>query len=247
MNTIKKINTLLFLFITLISFSQNIITDRPDQIKDSSTVSFKSLQIEMGILLLRSNGIQSNAYPSVLWRYGVSEKFEVRLLTQFETNKTLNSSLKNGGISDLQIGAKIQLFKKENVNTEIAFLSHLIIPTAKREITNDKLGTINKLSISHSVSEKVSVGYNVGYDYFEKEKGNLTYSLSFGFSLSEKLNFYLESFGGFNEFKKHLASFDTGFTYLSTNNLQFDISYGTGLNYGMTYFSTGFSWNMKRN
>ena len=112
MNTIKKINTLLFLFITLISFSQNIITDRPDQTESSSTVSFKSLQIEMGILLLRSNGIQSNAYPSVLWRYGVSEKFEVRLLTQFETNKTLNSSLKNGGISDLQIGAKIQLFKK---------------------------------------------------------------------------------------------------------------------------------------
>lgn len=246
-NTMKKISTIIFLFITTISFSQNIITDRPDQTESSSVVSFKSLQIEAGVLFLRSEGVQLNTYPSVLWRYGLSEKFEIRVLTQFETKEVLNSTWKESGISDLQIGTKIQLFKKENVNTQIAFVSHLIIPTAKRELTNDKIGTINKLSISHSISEKIGVGYNIGYDYFGTGNGNLTYSLAFGFSLSEKLSFYLEPFGQFGEFKNHLASFDTGFTFLSTTNLQFDISYGTSLNYGMNYFSTGVSWNINRN
>jgi len=126
------------------------------------------------------------------------------------------------------------------VRHKIAFLSHLIVPTAKRELTNDKVGTINKLSISHAISEKIGLGYNVGYDYFGNGSGNLTYSIAIGVSLSDKIGFY----GEFTEFESHLASFDTGFTYLLKDNFQLDISYGTELNYGMNYFSTGFSWNI---
>ena len=238
----KKINTLLLLFTIGTISAQKIITDRPDQTESSSTIPLKSLQVEAGMLFQKSGGVQANAYPSVLWRYGITEKFELRLLTQYETNKI--NAVKNSGISDLQIGTKIQLFKKENVNTEIAFLSHLIIPTAKKALTNNKLGIINKLSISHSISEKIGVGYNVGYDNFGTGSGNLTYSVALGMSLSEKIGFYIEPFGEFTEFENHLASFDTGFTYLVNNNLQLDVSYGTGLNYGMNYFSTGFSWNI---
>lgn len=244
MKLFKKINTLLLFFAIGTISAQQIITDRPDQTESSSTIPLKSLQIEAGALFQRGGGAQANAYPSVLWRYGVTEKFELRLLTQFETNKSLNSSLKYNGISDLQIGTKIQLFKKENVNTEIAFLSHLILPTAKRELTNDKVGTINKLSISHALSEKIGIGYNVGYDYFGNGSGNLTYSVAIGVSLSDTIGFYVEPYGEFTEFESHLASFDTGFTYLLKDNFQLDISYGTGLNYGMNYFSTGFSWNI---
>jgi hypothetical protein len=240
----KKINAFLIFFAIGNISAQTIITDRPDQTESSSTIPVKSLQIEAGALFQRGDGIQANAYPSVLWRYGITKKIELRLLTQFETNKLLNTSLRNNGISDLQIGTKIQLFKKENVNTEIAFLSHLILPTAKRELTNDKVGTINKLSISHAISEKIGLGYNVGYDYFGNGSGNITYSVAIGVSLSDTIGFYVEPYGEFTEFESHLASFDTGFTYLLKDNFQLDISYGTGLNYGMNYFSTGFSWNI---
>ena len=111
-------------------------------------------------------------------------------------------------------------------------------------MTNDKVGTINKLSISHAISEKIGFGYNVGYDYFGTGSGNLTYSVALGISLSDKIGFYVEPYDEFTEFENHLASFDTGFTYLLKDNFQLDISYGTGLNYGMNYFSTGFSWNI---
>ncbi len=242
MNLLKRICTLILLFTIGTVSAQQIITDRPDQTEASSIVPLKSFQIEAGVLFQRSGGIQANSYPSILWRYGISETFELRLLTEYETNKMVNTSLKNSGISDIQIGTKIQLFQKEGVNTEIAFLSHLIIPSAKDGITNGELGTINKLSISHSISEKVGIGYNVGYDYFGIGSGSLTYSLALGFSLTEKWGFYIEPFGEFVNFDNHFASFDTGFTYLANNNLQLDISYGTGLNYEMNYFSTGFSW-----
>ena len=242
MNLLKRICTLSLLFTMGIVSAQQIVTDRPDQTEASSIVPFKSFQIEAGVLFQRSGGIQANTYPSILWRYGISKTFELRLLTEYETNKMVNSSLQNNGISDLQIGTKIQLFKKEDVNTEIAFLSHLIIPSAKDGITNGDLGTINKLSISHSISESVGIGYNVGYDYFGTGSGSLTYSLALGFSLSDKWSFYVEPYGEFVNFDNHFSSFDTGFAYLVHNNLQLDISYGTGLNYDMNYFSTGFSW-----
>jgi len=245
MSISKKVNALIIFFAIGTISAQEIITDRPDQTESSSTIPLKTLQIEAGALFQRSARIQANAYPSILWRYGVAKNVELRLQAQFETNKAIQNSLKNSGISDLQIGTKIQLFKKENVNTEIAFLSHLILPTAKRELTSDKLGTINKLSISHAISEKFGFAYNVGYDYFGIGSGNLTYSIAFGVSLSEKTGFYVESYGEFVDFKNPLVSFDTGFTYLLKDNLQLDISYGMGLNYTMNYFSTGFSWSIK--
>ncbi len=244
MNLSKPINILLFFFTIGTLSAQEIITDRPDQTESSSTVPLKSLQIEAGIFFQRDNRTQANAYPSILWRYGIAANFELRLLTQFEINKPLNSSILNSGISDLQIGAKIQLFKRENVNTEIAFLSHILLPTAKSQITNSKFGIINKIAVSHSLTEKIGLGYNIGYDYFGTGSGNLTYSIALNVSLSDKISFYFEPYGEFSEYKNHFASFDTGFTYLLKDNLQFDISYGTGFNYTMSYFSTGFSWNI---
>ena len=40
----------------------------------------------------------------------------------------------------------------------------------------------------------------------------------------------------------HLASFDAGLTLLSSDQWQWDISYGTGINHRMNYTAVGFSW-----
>ena len=126
MNSLKKICTLVLLFSIGTISAQQIITDRPDQTEASSIVPLHSLQIEAGVLFQKSGKIQANTHPSILWRYGISKIFELRLLTEYETTRLNRSSQINNGVSDLQIGTKIQLFKKEDVNTEIAFLSHVV-------------------------------------------------------------------------------------------------------------------------
>lgn len=65
-------------------------------------------------------------------------------------------------MSDLQLGTKIQLLKKEHINTEIAFITHVLFPTGSKSFTNDKLGTINKLSISHSLSNHLNCRVQCG-------------------------------------------------------------------------------------
>jgi hypothetical protein len=241
------------LFITLVNYSiyaQTIVTDRPDQTESSSTVPKGSFQIESGVLFVssKSEGIsmRETLAPSTLLRYGITNGIEIRLVNQFESIKNKTTSEKANGISDLEIGTKFQILQKDGVNTEIAFVSHLILPTGSKELTIDNFGTINKLSISHAISDKVGIGYNVGYDYFGVGKGNFTYSLALAIGLTSKLGIYLEPYGGILEFKNHEANFDAGFTYLVKDNFQLDASFGTGLNHTMNFFVIGASINISK-
>ena len=244
----KYIFTLAFTFYSCFVTAQSINTDRPDQTESSSTVPKGSFQIETGVLL----GFTDNddiserqlLLPSTLFRIAITEGMELRVLNQFESNKNKTFDETFSGFSDLEVGTKVQLFKKEDVNTEIAILSHLIIPSGSKDLTIDEFGTINKLSISHSISESVGMGYNVGYNYFGAGRGDLTYSLALGFGITDKLGLYIEPYGDLVEFEEHVSSFDAGFTYLIKDNFQFDFSFGTGINHTMNYLSLGCSLNI---
>lgn len=242
----KKIIVILFIFFNGWSFAQNIGIN-PLQTTVSSTVEKGSLLIEMGLMAqtLEDNAINAFAGPSTLLRYGIIKGFELRIFNQFESYKIeySNDQEKLSGLSDLELGIKVQLFKKEGVNTQIAFLSHAIIPTAKDELSNEKIGTINKLSISHGLSESIRLGYNIGYSYVNQIH-NLTYSAALCFALGENLGFYLEPYGVYGERGFFQSYFDGGITYLASNNFQLDVSYGAGLNNDLQFFHAGFRWNI---
>ncbi|WP_195715205.1 transporter [Ancylomarina sp. 16SWW S1-10-2] len=244
----KKIYTLVLIILALNLGikAQTIVTDRPDQTESSVTVPLKSLQIESGILVgNEGNGdIKQLLIPSTLLRYGLSKNIELRFVQQFENLKNELTSEDNFGISDLEIGAKIQLFQKEDVNTEIAFLTHVILPTGSNNLSGDKFGTINKLAISHVINDNLGLGYNVGYDNMGEGEGDLTYSTALGIGLGGKFGTYVELYGEYAEFSSWGTNFDSGLTYLVKDNLQLDASFGLGLNHDMYYFSLGFSWNI---
>jgi len=240
--------------IALLSFfihgnlTAQIITDRPDQTESSSTVGKGNLQIESGILIGFEGEAQTSnrqiLAPTNLFRLGIFKSIEIRLLSQYEILKSDNLNI--DGISDLEIGTKIQILKSAKNITEIAFLSHLIMPTGSTELNSDKFGTINKISISHEVIENIAIGYNLGYNNFGQGKGDLTYSLALGFGINDKVGVYIEPYGEIVEFDDYVSNFDAGLTYLANENIQFDFSFGTGLNNKMNYISIGFSWLIEK-
>lgn len=248
MKNFKGVLVCLFFIVSYATHGQKIVTDRPDQTESSSTVPKKSLQIESGMLLKFAEegdiSLREIAIPTTLFRYGISKSIEIRVVNQYVNIKEKNSSNEISGISDLEVGAKIQLFNKESSKTKIAFLSHVILPTGTKEVSFDKLGTINKLSISHDLTDNLGLGYNLGYSYFGYENGFLTYSLVLGIAVSERVGMYIEPYGSVGIFDEHLANFDGGITYLVKDNFQLDFSFGTGINYTMNYLSAGFSWNI---
>ncbi len=218
-----------------------LITDRPDQTESSSTVGKQNLQIESGILVgFEGDGQFSTRQvlaPTNLFRYGLTKGIELRFLSQFESFKFQDQVVQ--GISDIEIGAKFQIFQKEGSATEIAFISHLLIPTGSTELSNDDFGTINKLAVSHEINETMGLGYNIGYDYLGAGSGNLTYSLVLGVGVNEKVGIYIEPYGELVDLEDFLQYFDAGLTYLAKENLQFDLSFGTGINHKMNYISLG--------
>jgi len=244
----QKIVLFFLLFVNYSTYGQELITDRPDQTESSSTVPRKTLQIESGLLLGFAEGedisLREILAPTTLFRYGVTKGFEIRMVHQLISIKNKKTSEDFTGIGDLEVGAKIQIFQKDGVNTEIAFLSHLLLPTGTEEVSIDNYGTINKLSISHELTDNIGIAYNLGYNYFGIDDGFFTYSLVFGIGITEKAGIYLETYGNVGILDEYLANFDTGFTYLLKENFQLDFSFGTGINYKMNYISAGFSWNI---
>ena len=233
-----------FFILSIAINAQTIVTDRPDQTESSSTIPSGSIQIETGILLDEiGNCSEKELYiPNTLFRIGLTEKIELRILNQIIHK--INTGQSNSGINDIEFGAKIQLLKKENISTEIAFLSHLIIPTASNIFSLKEIGVINKLCFSQETNSKIGIGYNIGYNYFENNNDDFTYSLVFGYTLTNKINVFVEPYGEITEFEDHLSNINMGLTYLLADNMQLDYSFGTGINHNFNFMSIGFSINI---
>lgn len=244
-----KHNTIIIvvLFLTSCSLTAQINTDRPDQTESSSTVPKGALQVETGFQLnytaVDEVSIKTTATPNNLFRYGITKGFELRMVSQYESFSVFDFT--ESGISDLEIGFKAQLFKKENSNTEVAFLSHLIVPSGSTQFTLDNYGTINRFLISHQLSEDINLGYNIGYDYLGTGNGNLTYTLALGKAINDKWGMYAEPYGELFDMEEFILNFDAGITYLLNNNIQFDFSFGTGITDRMNYVALGVSWLME--
>jgi hypothetical protein len=74
------------------------------------------------------------------------------------------------------------------------------------------------------------------------------YSLSYGYSLSDKTGIYTEIYGNLPENSKSNHLWDAGVTYLISNNVQLDATIGSGITDGQDILlSTGISFKLPTN
>jgi len=254
---IKMMKKILLISFTLIVFSNfinaQIVTDRPDVTESSSVIPKNSFQIESGMICQKSGEANFNpiiiSAPSTLFRYAPSKYFEIRLISQYQNYISFNpSDFPNiaSGFNDIELGTKIQLFRNETSNTEIAFLTHLSVPTGTSGLSND-YASINKIAVSHGVTDYLGIGYNLGYRYDFNGLSTLLYSLSIGYSINDKFGFYVEPYGDITEFNDHLININGGLVIKVKDNLQADFAFGTGINHIMNFYAIGFGWNIARN
>ena len=236
---IKLIFIVLITFNSLI-FSQSITTDRPDQTESSFSVEVGQLQVESGILVEYSGKNKTNRnilLPSNLFRYGIYNGTEVRILNQFETS---HDDVSRHLVSDTEIGLKVELCHKNKV--KCALLSHFILPTGSDELSEGEIQVVTKFCISEDFIDEVEIAFNVGYSSLSKDY--YTYSLAIAKAVNESVGVYIEPFGEFLYLNNQTSSINTGITYLLNANLQLDYSFGLGLNHKMNYASIGFSWRV---
>jgi len=225
--------------------AQTIVTDRPCQTEATNTIPKGSFQVESG-LILQHDGLNNKSIilPTSVFRYGVGNTFELRMVHEYNVRSFIDNSkqVDNSGIGDLQLGAKMFILDSEV--TQISFLSHLVLPTGNTNFTHGDYAVRNKLIIGHVLGDRVGIAYNLGYDYFDESI--FTYSFALNLNLTKDLLISIEPYGSIDESDELVSNFNTGLIYLVSNNFQLDFSFGLGTNNDMNYTSIGLSWNIPK-
>ena len=226
---------------------ESIQADRPDQTETPSIVPKGMLQVETGFTFQKNDYYsKTNALPTILWKYGVNENFELRLIIEFISEK--NETENQDGLSIIYVGFKVKLIEEKGIIPKTSFIAHIGLPNAaSSRFKTDFYAPEFRFVMQHNLTKKVSISYNIGaeWDGISAEPTFL-YTLTSGFSITSKLGSYIEIFGFAPHNDKANHTVDGGFTYLINNNFMIDLSTGFGVtsNAPKNYLSLGFSFRI---
>jgi hypothetical protein len=224
-----------------------IQADRPDQTETPSIVPKGMFQVEMGFTFQKNEeNSTSNSLPSVLWKYGVNDNFELRLITEFVSDKFNDE--KSSGFTPLVIGFKVKLCEEKGIIPKTSFIGHIGLPNAASpKYKNDFIAPEFRFTMQHTLSDRLSLGYNLGFEWDGiTPESTFVYTLTTGYAISQKMGCYAEIFGFAPEKNKASHNFDGGITYLINNNFMVDLSSGVGItdNAPDYYVSLGCSFRL---
>jgi len=234
--------------------SGKIETDRPDQTESPFLTPKKWFQSEIGFSTETTrDGIKSYVHPTILNKYGISKRFEVRLITTFSTFEEKTDvpdiHIKETGLEPVLIGGKISLFEEKNLRPKTSLLFHTSIPQAASKVYRTHSITPDfKFAMQHTLSKNVSLSYNIGAEWPDINEGPAWFiSLTSGIDLGN-WSAYAEIYNILKDGEHPLNNVDGGISYTINDNYKFDFSYGYGLNphaYFGHYFAMGFSFRFR--
>lgn len=213
--------------LTLCAYAQEnstIITDRPTQSAATSTVGDGKFLIETGLILEQTNEFNNLLNLNSLFRYGLSDKIELRLTMNYD--RISGDDFVVSTIGSTNLGAKVFLGSVQNSFADISVIGQLNLPTG--EENEDTTGEI-RFNFANQISDAFSLGYNLGLAIAPGGESELTpfYTCVLGASISDGLTAFIEPYGNLSDPADHRLN--AGLIYLVSNKFQVDISGGVGL------------------
>lgn len=261
----KSLRLLIALALSTSTFAQEVqelnsplVTDRPDATEASSTVGKGVLQFETGGLYetFEENNTKNEnyTYNTMLIRYGILENLELRLGWDFvEGVTTVNGNKLDdvlSGLSPLLLGLKIDIAEENGIMPEIALIGHVFpLFSASADYRPEYTGVDFRLSLAHTLSEKSSLGYNIGAEWGnDSPEAAAIYTIAYGYSFNDAFGMYAELYGDFPEDNSANHYWDAGMTYLVNNDLQLDAYVGTSITDGQDLLlGLGLSYRIRNN
>lgn len=234
----KFLFTLFALHVLLNASAQKekrIETDRPNESELADLVPKKYFQIESGIY---SEKISPSDFvvihPHTLLRYGVSERIELRLLSNFSTFKEDNnfSTKTSTGLEPVELGFKFSLLEERKAIPATSLLFQTGIPfLASKNFKAVHLSPKIRLLMENRITDNIELTYNAGaeWDGLNKE-ATWIYSFSPGIDIGRRWNAFVEVFGKLNKSEAAQHTIDGGIEYFVTKDFDLDICSGFGLN-----------------
>ncbi len=250
-----KVKPIIIIFTVIITTNVShaqtrIDTDRPDQTESAFTIPLKFIQVEAGFVVEKANDVFKNyTSPTVLTKYGLCKKLELRLITEygFDNNKIFSTGFQRQSMP-LQLGMKVALLEEKGLLPKTSLIAHSsLLSTTQdgKDGTKHNLGLNYRFTFQNTISKKISLGYNLGMEIDDfNEKPIYIYTLTTGFEIGKKWYAYVESFGSIIQNEAPQNSLDGGFAYYVNNNFKLDISAGIGISNAAprNYVAVGFSF-----
>ena len=214
--------------------TERMETDRPDQTESPFIVPAKWLQFETGFNFEKNHpGAHTFVYPTLLSKYGVSKRLELRMITSLlSVNEyTGNHNEVVNGIEPVQLGFKLAMCEEKGLVPKTSLIAHVAIPQfASTKLHAEKLAPNFVFTMQHTITKWFAVGYNLGaeWDGFSNTPAWI-YRVSPGFNIGEKWYAYAEMFGFIQKNETANHNIDGGIAYYLNNNIKLDLSAGKGL------------------
>jgi len=201
--------------------------DRPDQTECPFITPSGYIQIENGVTIENMDtSTLSYSLPTTLWKYGINDRFEFRLVTDVVSERGTDG--KSTGLDPITIGFKAALVEEKGILPKISFIGHM---------TTSRIGSLQfqskyiapsfRFTMQHTLSDKLSLAYNFGAEWDgESAAQTYIYTLTSGLSCTERLGCYAEFFGFFPSGGSPDHRFDCGLTYLMSDDWIADVSGG---------------------
>ncbi len=224
-----------------------LVTDRPDFTESTEAVARGHVQLELGYTFTydreSDRRVREDTAPELLIRAGVADDLELRIgwdgFTSSDELLVSRAGLRSiedttEGASDLALGLKLKLVDQEGWRPHFGVIAELSLPVGGAPTTSDDVDPAVSLLWAYDVSDSFSVAGNINLTLPTQEGDRFVQagaSLSVAATLSESLGSYIEYFGAYPASDGADAAhvLNGGFTFLISDNLQFDIRVGFGL------------------
>ena len=223
------------------ALEEPLVTDRPDFTEASSTVGRGVAQFEMGYTYMfdddSTDQMVTNSYPEMLLRYGIiAEWLELRI-AQNVASESVNG-VEDTGAEDLYLGFKIGITPQECLLPEMALIPQMTVPSGSDAFTDGEvlpgLNWIYSWELNDLIGTAASTQFNRVLDEdTDKAYTEWAQSWTVAFALTDRMGGYTEWFAFFPhsaDTAKPKHFFNGGFTWLFSNNVQWDVRAGVGLN-----------------
>lgn len=240
---------------------QPLVADRPDFTEGPTTVGPGAVQLEFGYTFGRDRdgGATTTAHSlgEPLLRLGLpAEWLELRVGVGLVARRTeMNGrGVEENGFEDLYLGVKLALSEQNGVIPALGILPQATFPTGGAVSDGQVLPRLN-LVYSWDVTDAFSLSggtqVNRAAGASDDAIAEWAQSLSGGIGLGDRHGLYGEWFAVFHDEPggmqaEHYAN--TGLTWLLTDDVQWDIRVGAGLNDRAEdlFFGTGLSLRLRR-
>jgi hypothetical protein len=224
--------------------------DRPGASTGPNVVGHHVVQLEQGIQYDGDGGAGTFTFSSTLLRYGLFPNMELRLGGDgflYQQDGAYQGF--KPAFSGLSLGTKIKCFEGRGSIPAVSVLADFSIPcTATEGFNVEHLAPSLYLLFENPVNDWFSIGYNVGAEWDGVLPAPTAFvALCLGFSATENLGCFVESYNYFNKLG-NVYAMDFGLSWQVCRKVQLDIAANMDLmNPSQCWaISCGVAWQINR-